>query len=316
MKNNTDIFSKEYYLTDGGMETTLVYHKGIELNHFASFELLNNEHGRQVLREYYQHYIDIAIKNEIDFILETPTWRSHSDWGPVMGYSAHQLSEINKYSVKFLREIIQDQNYDPEKFVISGCIGPRGDGYAPGKLMNTTEAKVYHQTQIQDFAFADVDIVTAMTINYAEEAAGMVKAAQYFGIPVVISFTVETDGKLPSGQSLAQAVQTVDEETSGYVTHYMINCAHPSHFKKVLEQADGYWIRRIRGIRANASCKSHEELDNSESLDTGDKHELAEGYRALRELLPNLKVIGGCCGTDHGHIEQICRVLFANSMAN
>ena len=149
-----------------------------------------------------------------------------------------------------------------------------------------------------------------MTINYANEAIGIVNAAKYFGIPVVISFTVETDGNLPSGESLAQAITAVDEQTSGYTTHYMINCAHPSHFVDVLKQAKGYWIRRIGGIRANASCKSHEELDNSETLDTGDKHELAEGYHMLRELLPNLKVIGGCCGTDHTHLDQICNTLF------
>jgi S-methylmethionine-dependent homocysteine/selenocysteine methylase len=317
MKSNNDLFSKEYYLTDGGLETTLVYHKGIELNHFAAFELLNSEEGRQILKKYYRTYIDIAERKKMVFILETPTWRASTDWGQRMGYSASRLSEINKYSVSFFRDFIREYDYPPENFIISGCIGPRGDGYVPDALMSAAEAKVYHQTQIQDFAYADADLVTAMTINYANEAVGMVKAAKYFGIPVVISFTLETDGCLPGGESLKQAIETVDQQTAGYASHYMINCAHPSHFKHVLEHADGYWIRRIRGIRANASCKSHQELDNSETLDVGDKHELAEGYLMLRGLLPNLKVIGGCCGTDHTHLEQICQALFGeliNSM--
>ena len=310
MKNNHDLFYKDYYLTDGGLETTLVFHKGIELNQFAAFELLNTLEGRQILKEYFLNYIDIAHKNGLDFILETPTWRTSSDWGQKMGYGTNRLSEINKHSVSFFRDFIREFNFPPESFIISGCIGPRGDGYTPGALMTTAEAKVYHQTQIQDFAYADADLVTGMTINYVDEAVGMVLAARYFGIPVVISFTLETDGCLPSGESLAQAIQTVDQLTEGYATHYMINCAHPSHFRDVLEEADGYWIRRIRGIRANASCKSHEELDNSETLDTGDIHELAQGYRELKGLLPNLKVIGGCCGTDHHHLEQICQALF------
>ena len=314
MRSNQNIFDKAYYLTDGGMETTLVFHKGIELNHFASFELLNNPDGRQVLRDYYQTYVDLAAKINLDFILEAPTWRASPDWGSLMGYSPKRLSTINKDSIYFLQKFVQDQQYPQDSFVVSGCIGPRGDGYVSGAIMSASEAKIYHQTQIQDFAYADADLVNAMTINYANEAAGIVKAAQYFGIPVVISFTVETDGNLPSGETLAQAISEVDQQTSGYATHYMINCAHPSHFMDVLKQAEGYWIKRIGGIRANASCKSHEELDNSETLDTGNKHELAMGYQTLRELLPNLKVIGGCCGTDHTHLEQICEVLFNGCM--
>ncbi|GJM29891.1 MAG: homocysteine S-methyltransferase [Cyclobacteriaceae bacterium] len=310
MKDLLNIFNKQYYLTDGGMETTLVYHQGIELNHFAAFELLNTDDGRKILLDYYQTYVDIAAKRGIDFILETPTWRAHSDWAPVLGYSTAQLSEINQHSVYFLRQFIEQQSYPSDRFLISGCLGPRGDGYIPGTMMSTTAAKEYHRAQIQDFAYADVDVVTAMTINYSQEASGIVMAAQQFGVPVVISFTVETNGILPSGEKLSEAIQRVDVQTDGYAQHYMINCAHPSHFAPVLEQAEGDWINRIQGIRANASCKSHEELDNSETLDTGNIYELAEGYLKLRELLPNLKVIGGCCGTDHSHLNQISEVLF------
>ncbi len=310
MSNSQDLFDKRYYLTDGGLETTLVYHLGIELNHFAAFELLNNAEGKKVLEDYFQDYLEIALKNGLDFILETATWRANADWGQQLGYSLKQLSDINKASVYFLRNLMQQRQYRPINYLISGCIGPRGDGYTPGALMGPEEAKAYHQTQIQDFAYADADLVTAMTINYSDEAIGIINAAKYFGIPVVISFTVETDGRLPSGEPLGQSIQKVDEATIGYASHYMINCAHPSHFIQVLQEAEGYWTRRIRGIRANASCKSHEELDNSETLDVGDKDELAKGYQALHKLLPNLKVIGGCCGTDHSHMEQICKVLF------
>ena len=312
MSNQQHILNKPLYLTDGGMETTLVFHRGIDLNHFAAFELLNNEQGRQELKNYYQTYVDIAAKNKLDFILEAPTWRANPDWGSLMGYTKEQLSDINRDAIYFLRQFVRDQDLDADHFILSGCVGPRGDGYLAGSLMSVAEAKSYHQSQIQDFAYADADLVSAMTINYAKEAVGLVKAAQYFGIPIVISFTVETDGKLPSGETLGQAIGMVDDQTSGYPTHFMINCAHPTHFVDVLKQAEGYWNNRIGGIRANASGKSHEELDNSEMLDTGDKHQLAEGYQVLRDLLPNLKVIGGCCGTDHNHIAQIVEALFVN----
>jgi S-methylmethionine-dependent homocysteine/selenocysteine methylase len=312
MSNQQHILNMPLYLTDGGMETTLVFHRGIDLNHFAAFELLNNEQGRQELKNYYQTYVDIATKNKLDFILEAPTWRANPDWGSLMGYTPERLSGINQDAIHFLRQFVRDQDHSADHFILSGCIGPRGDGYFPGSLMGVSEAKSYHMAQIQDFAYTDADLVTAMTISYGNEAVGIAKAARYFGIPVVISFTVETDGNLPSGETLAQAISMVDEQTSGYPTHFMINCAHPSHFIEVLRQAEGYWIKRIGGIRANASCKSHEELDNSETLDTGDKQQLTEGYQVSRDLLPNLKVIGGCCGTDHSHMEQIIEALFVN----
>ena len=295
------------------METTLVFHRGIDLNHFAAFELLNNEQGRQELKHYYQTYVDIASNHHLDFILEAPTWRANPDWGSLMGYTSKELSDINKGAIYFLRQFARDQQHYGDHLLLSGCVGPRGDGYQPDAFMSATESEAYHQDQIHNFAFADADLVSAMTISYANEAVGIAKAAQYFGIPVVISFTVETDGNLPSGETLAQAIGMVDDQTSGYPTHFMINCAHPSHFMGVLKQATGHWVDRIGGIRANASCMSHEELDNSETLDAGDKHELAGGYRILQEILPNLRVIGGCCGTDHNHIAQIVEELYVNA---
>jgi S-methylmethionine-dependent homocysteine/selenocysteine methylase len=301
MKNN--LFNTGYYLTDGGLETTLVFHEGIELTHFAAFELLNSEDGRKVLRKYYNEYIKIAKNYHLGFVLETPTWRANSDWGYLLGYSPEDLDEINKRAVTFVKSI-GDESGDTIDFVVSGNIGPRGDGYVVDKLMTVAESENYHSAQIKSFVEAGVNIVTAMTINYADEAIGIVMAAGKLNIPVVISFTVETDGKLPDGTSLKDAINKTDKATENYALHYMINCAHPDHFKDILD--DGDWKLRIKGIRANASVKSHAELNESPVLDTGDKAELANGYSELKQLLPNLQVIGGCCGTDHTHMEVIC----------
>ena len=174
--------------------------------------------------------------------------------------------------------------------------------------MTEEEAERYHKVQIETFSATNTDMVTAITMTYFEEAVGITRAAKSLGMPVVISFTVETDGKLPSGQSLKDAIQKVDEATSNYPAYYMINCAHPTHFENVLVENEP-WLHRLRGLRANASTLSHAELDEAEDLDDGSPSELSSQYKELRNKLSNLNVLGGCCGTDHRHIEEIIKAI-------
>jgi S-methylmethionine-dependent homocysteine/selenocysteine methylase len=143
-------------------------------------------------------------------------------------------------------------------------------------------------------------------MTYVDEAIGVTRAAQDAVIPAAISFTVETDGDLPSGQALGEAIEEVDRATDSGPAYYMINCAHPTHFDSVLDGGD--WVGRIRGLRANASTCSHAELDEAEDLDDGDPQDLGARYGELRDRLPALNVVGGCCGTDHRHIGEICSV--------
>jgi S-methylmethionine-dependent homocysteine/selenocysteine methylase len=305
----TSPFREDYYVTDGGMETTLIFRQGIELTHFAAFELLDHVIGRHVLVRYFRPFLDIAARYGLGYILETPTWRANSDWGFRLGYSEEELAALNADAVGLLDALRKSQPDGGAKILLSGCIGPRGDGYDGSARMTVTGARRYHTPQVRTLAEAGVDVITAMTISYSDEAIGIVQAAMAAGIPAVISFTVETDGRLPGGETLKQAIDAVDERTGGYATHFMINCAHPEHFLGAL-QADAEWITRIGGIRANASTKSHEELDESESLDRGDICRLAQGYRDLMKRLPALRVLGGCCGTDEEHVDEICRSLF------
>lgn len=176
--------------------------------------------------------------------------------------------------------------------------------------MPAPEAQAYHSTQIETFADTDADLISAFTINYADEAIGIVRAAREAGMPAVISFTVETDGRLPSGEALGEAIKRTDGETDGHASYDMINCAHPTHFRAVLENGSE-WRHRLRGLRANASRMSHAELDASSELDRGNPEELGREYRVLRDLLPGLTVLGGCCGTDHQHIDAIVRACAA-----
>jgi homocysteine S-methyltransferase len=285
-------------ITDGGMETTLIFKQGLELPHFAAFVLLDDPEGVEALRVYYRSYIEIAQNRGVGIVLDTPTWRANPDWGEKLGYDAWALAKVNERAVALLEDLRTSE------VLISGCIGPRGDGYRAEAQMSTSEAELYHTPQVQTFAGTTADSVSALTLTYAEEAIGIARAAAQREVPVVISFTVETNGRLPSGQPLGEAIEQVDADTSGAIEYFMVNCAHPTHFLDVLEPAP--WLERLRGVRANASKKSHAELDQSEGLDEGDPAELAANYRELQERVPSLAVFGGCCGTDHRHIEAIC----------
>ena len=298
--------SDKLFLTDGGLETTLVFHDGIDLPNFAAFDLLKTPEGTKRLEDHFRQYAQIATDNNVGFILESVTWRASSDWGSKMGYSDIALDAINQQSIEMLDELRDELETENSPMVISACVGPRGDGYNPDDFMTAAEAEHYHSVQIKSFSASAADMVTAMTITYAEEAIGIVCAANAENIPVVISFTVETDGHLPSGQSLNEAIEQVDTGTEKPPVYYMINCAHPEHFESTLA-GDENWLRRIQGIRANASNKSHAELDECEELDDGNPDELGEAYQAFSKNLKQLNVFGGCCGTDHRHVEAICQ---------
>lgn len=296
------------FMTDGGMETTLIFHDGIDLPYFAAFDLLKDDDGIERLRRYYERYAAIAREHGLGIVLESPTWRASADWGAKLGYDEAALADANRKAIGLLLEIRKAWETPATKVVISGNLGPRGDGYRADARMGAAEAEDYHAVQIGTFAQTAADMVAALTLNYVEEAVGIAAAAKEAGMPVALSFTLETDGRLPSGGSLQRAIEATDEATGGYPVYYMINCAHPTHFAHVLHE-EGAWRERIRGLRANASRRSHAELDESTDLDDGNPQELGGQYREVRLLLPRLSVVGGCCGTDHRHVEEICRSL-------
>ena len=305
-RNNLPQLAGDLFLTDGGIETTLIFHDGFDLPEFAAFDILKQAEGVAVLRRYYKTYARIAQQNGVGFVLESPTWRTSSVWGDKIGYTAAGLANANRQAIALLEDIRFEHETEKSKMVISGCIGPHGDGYVIGETLTPAEAEVYHAVQIATFQETQADMVTAITMTYVEEAIGVTRAAQAAGLPVVISFTVETDGRLPSGQTLKDAIEQVDDATDAAPVYYMINCAHPTHFEEALA-ANEAWTKRIGGLRANASKMSHAELDEAEELDDGNPVELGQHYHELQQKLGNLKVMGGCCGTDHRHIEAIAK---------
>jgi S-methylmethionine-dependent homocysteine/selenocysteine methylase len=300
------------FLTDGGLETTLMFHDKLELPYFAAFQLLKDEAGSDALRKYYCSYATIACTNGFGFVLESPTWRANPDWSEKLGYSNAALDDVNRLAVAMMRDLREKFQTPHSPMVISGCVGPRGDGYDPGQVMSETEAEAYHRQQIGVFRETEVDVVTAITITNTPEAIGIVRAARASGLPVVISFTLETDGSLPTGQSLREAIDAVDAATDKGTAYYMINCAHPTHFDTAIATSEP-WVKRLRGIRANASKLSHAELNEAPDLDDGNPRELGGQYADLLSRHPQINVLGGCCGTDHRHIEEIARACKATS---
>ena len=302
------------FLADGGIETTLIFHEGVALRDFAAFELLRDKEGEAALRKYFRAYALIAARHRAGIVLESATWRASMDWGLRLGHSPLDMEHMNRRAIALLEALRAELKALGSVAVISGCLGPRGDGYQPGSVMSADQARAYHRTQVETFAGSAADMVSAITMNYAEEAIGIAQAARDSGMPVALSFTVETNGRLPTGQPLGEAIEQVDAATHGYPAYYMLNCAHPEHFVPALKGRPS-WALRIRGLRANASRKSHAELNDSAELDAGNPRELGAQYAELkRRLLPRLNVLGGCCGTDHRHVEHIasaCAPLFS-----
>jgi homocysteine S-methyltransferase len=294
--------SEQLILTDGGLETTLVFHEGIELPHFAAFPLLDSAAGREVLRRYFARFFDIAREHRAAFQLDTPTWRANRDWGERLGYDPAALERVNRDAVAFARALAADA---PDVDVrVNGVVGPRGDGYVVDERMSADEARGYHADQVASLAAAGADMVSAITMTYPDEAIGFARAAADAGAEAIISFTVETDGRLPDGSGLGDAIAAVDAATEVPIKGFMVNCAHPSHFDGVLRDG-GAWRERIIGLRANASRMSHDELDAAEELDAGDPGDLARRYVVLGEYLSRLTTLGGCCGTDSRHVAAI-----------
>jgi len=313
-RNKLPQLSGDLFLTDGGLETSLIFHESIDLPEFAAFVLLENEDGCETLRKYYRRYANIAMNFNTGFILESMTWRTSQDWGRKLGYSSEQIADFNRKGIELLQDIRSEYEGDVSPIVISGCMGPRGDGYSTDIAMTANEAETYHHAQIATFRETEADMVAAFTIPYIAEGIGIALAARSEEMPVVISFTVETNGRLPSGEKLKDAVEKVDAATDNTPAYYMINCAHPTHFINVLRE--GEWTKRIMAVRANASTKSHAELNNSSKLDESNPEELSSSYNDLLMILENLNVLGGCCGTDHRHVMEICKMFVNKTVQN
>lgn len=301
MRIDTLMNSPRYFLCDGGLETYMIFEKRFDLPCFSATVLLDSNEGRAALRAYYERYIKIARISNRGYLLDAPTWRAGVAWAEPMGFTRDQILASNTNAVNFVKSICDEHDSPQTPILVNGLVGPAGDAYASDMVFTVNQARDLHQPQIHQLGKAGVDMISALTMTNVGEATGIALAAREIDLPVVISFTVETDGRLLTGQLLRDAIEEVDDLSGAAPKFYMINCAHPDHFRDVLK-GDAEWLQRIGGIRSNASRMSHEELDNAEELDAGDPVELGQLTDEIRSMLTNVRVVGGCCGTDHRHI--------------
>ena len=308
-RNELPQLSGEIFLTDAGLETDLIFNQGVEIREFAAHTLLPDPAGREALEAYFRGFLSLAGELDAGFVLDSQTWKAHLHWAGDLGASEADLKAANEASIGFIASLRDNFSANAKPIVLNAVVGPRGDAYAPQARLAIEEAEHYHARQLEWLAATDVDMVTALTFTQADEAAGFARAAKAVGLPAVVSFTVETDGRLPTGQALGEAIEAVDAATGASAAYFMVNCAHPDHF--FAEFAGQDWSRRIRGLRCNASRKSHAELDASEMLDDGDPLELGAQYKGVLAALPWLNVFGGCCGSDLRHVREIARAVTA-----
>lgn len=307
MKGQEDPFAgKPLFLTDSGLETDLIFNRGIDLPCFAAITLLMRPDGEALLRDYYLDHAGIAEKSGYGFVLESVTWRASPDWAAPLGLSNEELDALNRRAVDLLHDIRRELPDTPT--LVSGCIGPRGDGYVADTAMSAEEAHRYHRHQARLLADAGVDLVTALTMPTVAEAIGITRAVAEARVPLALSFTVEVDGTIPQGVPLIEAIAEVEQATSAYPLHYMVNCAHPEHFGPALDPAHPL-TARIGALRANASRLSHAELEAMTTLDAGDPEELGAAHAELLGRHPGIRVVGGCCGTDLRHVAAIAAAL-------
>lgn len=297
-----------FFLTDAGLETDLIFNHGVEIREFAAHTLLATAEGRAALHRYYAGFLALAGELGAGFLLDSQTWKAHAHWGDSLGEDAAALRRANHDSLDFIADLRDRHAASGLPIVLNANVGPRGDAYRPEVRISAAQARDYFAEQLGWLAETQAEMVTALTFNQASEAAGFAQAAQEAGLPAVISFTTETDGRLPDGTSLADAITEVDAASGTYPAYYMVNCAHPDHFTSALA-AEAPWARRLRGLRANASRLSHAELDEAPELDAGNPQELAGQYRQIAARMPWLNIFGGCCGTDLRHVSAIARTL-------
>lgn len=289
----------------GGFETWLQYVDGFKLRHFCAFELINDERGLECLKDYHRRLVEAAVENGFGVINEGLHYRASRDWGELIGFSRAALEEINIRGIEFYKDFAREYQSDETPMIVGGVIGPRGDAYNVGRTPDAAEAEDYHSEQILTFKKAGADLVTAATFSSVEEATGLARAARAADMPVVISFFVAKGGKLKGGETLEEAIASVDAATDKAPVYYMINCTHPTEFEAGL--IDGNWSKRLGGFMPNAVAMETLDLCKLGHLEDGDPAELGGQMASLARRFPHINVWGGCCGTDGRHIGQIAR---------
>ena len=295
-----------YYLTEGGQETEIMYRHGHDLPEFAMFALLDRPEARDDLRAMFTRYLETAAVNGFVPLMGGVDYRLSPDWGQLIGYSPAVLQDMQLRAIDLLREVARPFRAQVPEILFAGIVGPRGDAYQLNRDITEAEAEDYHSAQVGWLKMAGVDLVSALTFNNVPEAVGLSRAAARAGLPVSVSFTLDSTHRLRSGPSLREAIEAADAALGAdRPDFYGVNCSHPYEFLPALEPGD--WVLRLRALRPNAAMMDKISLCSLGHLEEGDWHELGHLMGDLARRYPHLDVWGGCCGTWDKHLNEIAR---------
>jgi len=301
----------EFFLTEGGTETEMMYRHGFELPEFCMLPLLDNPQAVSAMRGMFCQQLDVAAEFGLSFLLTGLDYRASPDWGAKLGYSPSALADANIAAIEFLRDIAKGYEGQIPHLHIGGILGPRGDAYSLNNEITAESAAAYHAVQLETLKRANVDFVCAATFNSIAESVGALRAADRIGLPLSVSLTLDSSCRLKSGPTLAEAITEIDAQAGDAAPEfYMVNCSHPLEYEPALENQD--WIRRLRGVRPNASKMEKLALCKLGHIEEGDPVELGSQVRDLSKRYPHMDIFGGCCGTGHNHLREIAKALVAH----
>ncbi|PTU32273.1 homocysteine S-methyltransferase family protein [Stenotrophobium rhamnosiphilum] len=294
------------YMTEGGQETEIMFKFGHDLPQFAMYSLLDKPQALAELKAMYCRYLDASAKHGFVALMGGLDYRASPDWGSLLGYSREALAETQHRCIDFLRDVAKPYVDQLPGISYVGIVGPRGDAYSLNQTITAESAEDYHSVQLETLSKAGVDLVSAMTFNNIPEAVGLSRAAARVGLPLALSFTLDSTCCLKSGPSLKEAIEAVDTQAGdAKPTFYGINCSHPFEFEPAIEP--GAWFQRVRSLRPNAAKMDKISLCQLGHLEEGDPKELGELMGDIAKRYPHIDIWGGCCGTWETHLDEIAR---------
>ncbi len=263
---------------------------------------------KRKLHELHRQYLEIGRRHNLPMLAFTDTWRANI---ARLKESGMENTDVNGNCVRFLQEIVAEYGEYSDKVCIGGLIGCKGDAYRPEEALSELEAADFHSFQIDALARAGVDFLFAATIPSAGEAAGIANAMAASGLPYAISFVLNRQGRILDGTSLNEAISHIEGLSARPTLFYMANCCHPTFLEAALKELatkDAHLLKRLIGLQANTSSRDANELDNLGFMDSEDSDRFADLMLGVHQNF-NLKILGGCCGTDDRHISAIAERL-------
>ena len=296
-------------LGEGAVIERLRRDTDFELNpHVVNSDFIYDEKKRAALASIFKEYLDVGSKYHLPLVLSTPTWRASEQRMAEAGY-AHK--DVNGDNYRFLDDLRQGYGDYAHRALICGLMSCRGDAYNPAEALSTAEAEDFHGWQADRLARSGVDFLLAATLPAYTEALGLAKAMAATNTPYIVSFVLRSEGTLLDGTPLKKAIAGIDNAVSPRPLAFMGNCTHATFFKAALTHPDNAsdMVReRVVGLFANTAASTPEELNNCNALVEEDPavfgKTVAELYRSL-----GMKILGGCCGTDQRHIDQLAKQL-------